>query len=174
MSVDPLSQGSMVFYAITCSAGAYALFSQYVTRRFGNQVRVKEIQKEMNDINKRYSESLKSKDESKVKKAEADQSRVPKLMMEMMMYQFKPMLILLPVLFIFPAFLRSQFPGFEITLPVDVPVFLQHFERFPNWRHLFGTYGWFWVAVIFISLLASLLAGAVNRAKERISGKKAV
>lgn len=172
MQVEPFSQYSIIFYSITLTAALYVLFSQFVTKKFGNPDRVKQIQQEMTDTNKKYAEALKSKDESKIKKAEADQARIFPLMMESMKYQFTPLLILLPLLWVLPGFLKNQFPVFEVETPVAIPVFIQHFEKFPNWRAEFGTYGWFWVAVVFIGLFAFLLVTLYEKATGKADKKK--
>ncbi|MFH1470684.1 MAG: EMC3/TMCO1 family protein [Candidatus Micrarchaeota archaeon] len=164
----------MIFYSITLAAAIYALFAQFVQKRFGNPKRVKEIQKEMQEINKKYADALKSKDDSKLKKADIDQRRIPTLMMESMKYQFTPLIILLPVLFVLPTFLRGQFPVFEIETPFPVPLFplhfLQHFnfDGFPNFRTVFGTYGWFWVAVFFTGILAQGGLWLYGKAKKKL------
>ncbi|MEW5902411.1 MAG: EMC3/TMCO1 family protein, partial [Acidobacteriota bacterium] len=172
MEVEPLSQYSVIFYAITLAGAIYALFAQFVQKKFGNPQRVKEIQKEMQEINKRYAEALKSKDDSKLKKADADQRRIPALMTESMKFQFIPLLVLLPVLFVLPNLLRGQFPVFEVELPFPVPLFplhfLQHFnfDGFPNFRTVFGSYGYFWVAVFFIGILAQGALWIYGKAKK--------
>ena len=150
--VDPLSEYSIMFYSITLCSAVYVLFSQTVTRKFGNPDRVKQIQAEIADTNKRYSDALKTKDESKIKKAEADQGRIFTLMTESMKYQFIPLIVILPVLFVFAPILRGQFPLFEITLPISLPVLTGGFSL--QWRSLFGAYGWFIVCAMFTGLLS--------------------
>ncbi len=173
MQVEPFSQYSIIFYCITITAALYAIFAYVVQKKVGNPTRVKEIQTEMQDINKRYYAAVKSSDNSKIKKAELDQQRIPTLMMESMKYQFMPLLVLLPVLFVLPSFLKSQFPVFEIETPVSIPLFPLNFLRFdfsgfPNLRSIFGTYGWFWVAVVFIGLFAQLGLWAVGKIKKAL------
>ncbi len=178
-SVEPLSQYSVIFYSITLCAGAYALFSQFIQKKFGNPKRVKEIQTEMTEINKKYADAMKSKDDSKLKRAEDDQKRIPSLMFESMKYQFTPLLILLPLLFVIPAFLRYMFPVFDVETPLPIPLFplqiLRHFnlDGFPNFRSLYGAYGWFWVAVVFIGLFASIMVWAYNEVKKMLGPKDA-
>jgi uncharacterized membrane protein (DUF106 family) len=173
-----LSEYSIIFYAVTFSAAAYVLFYQFIVKRFGNPVRVKEIQEEMNRMNKNYQDSLKSKDESRIKKAEQDQSRIFSLMMESMKYQFIPFFIVLPIIFVLPSFLKGQFPVFEVELPFSFPVAIQHFERFPNWRSVFGTFGWFFMSVFFISSLSQIIIWLYNKAtgkdKKKQVEKKAI
>ncbi len=186
MQVEPFSQYSVIFYSITIIAALYAIFAQFAQRKFGNPARVKEIQKEMQDINKRYTEALKSNNDSKLKKADLDQRRIPSLMMESMRYQFVPLLLIFPLLFILPTFLKHQFPVFEIETPVPVPLFpmqiLKHlfslnfgqmFEGFPNFRSDFGTYGWFWVAVVFIGLFAQGGIWLFGEAKKKLGPQEA-
>lgn len=156
------------FAAITSMSVLYSAFSLFITQRFGNRQRVKEIQEQINAVHKGYSGALKRNDKPEMAKYEAEQAKLPGLLKESMLLQFKPLLITLPFLFILPWVARTYFPDFVITLPFSLPVFIQHLERFPNWRSVFGPVGWFWVAFIFTSLLASLM----TQMQKKLSGKK--
>ncbi|MFH1447236.1 MAG: EMC3/TMCO1 family protein [Candidatus Micrarchaeota archaeon] len=150
------ADSSTIFYLIITFAGAYVLFSKYIVHRFGNRDRLKEIQKEMGEINKRYKDALKSKEDNRIKKAEKEQARIWPMMSESMRYQFMPLLVLFPIIILFSDLLRKTFPAFAIILPFDLPIIMQNWEHFPNWRNMFGSYGFFWVSVVFISMFSEL------------------
>ena len=157
------------FYAVSAIGIAYSLISIIITKRFGNRERVKEIQKEVNEINKRYTDALKRGDKAEVARTQAEQARLPGLLKDSMILQFKPLVLLLPFLLVLPAVARMLFPDFVITLSFDIPIFIQNWERFPNWRSEFGAVGWFWLSFLFSSLSAQLLIGV----KDKLGGRKA-
>jgi uncharacterized membrane protein (DUF106 family) len=151
-------------YTVIAAIGmAYAVLSLYVTKRFGNRERVKEIQKQINDVTKNYNEAAKRKDEGEMKRLEAEQGKMPGLLRESMVLQFKPLVILLPFLLLFPYIVRYLYPQYIITLPFDLPIFIQHFESFPNWRAEFGAVGWFYLSFFIASMLLQILPGIRNR-----------
>ncbi|MEW6329726.1 MAG: EMC3/TMCO1 family protein, partial [Candidatus Micrarchaeota archaeon] len=106
------------FIVITLSAGLYLLFSSFVMKTFGRRDRVMEIQKEMNEMNKEHREALKSGDKERLARAEKNYSRMMPLLTESMTLQFRPLIVLLPILFIVPPFLRAQYPEFQIKMPI--------------------------------------------------------
>ncbi|MFH1285656.1 MAG: EMC3/TMCO1 family protein [Candidatus Micrarchaeota archaeon] len=146
------------FFAISLLALVYSLFTAYVTNRFGNRERVKEIQKIMGDLSKNFNEATKRGNKDEIKKAEEEQAKMPNLLMESMILQFKPLIFSLPLLIILPMILRSLFPVFEITLPFSLPIFIQNFDKFPNWRNVFGAVGWFWVVLLFGGFAMQMIA----------------
>ncbi|MEM2963572.1 MAG: EMC3/TMCO1 family protein [Candidatus Anstonellales archaeon] len=141
---------------IFLSAFAYSLLSTYITRKFGNYKRIKEIQETFRAISKEINEASKSSDKNRLDEAIARQNAAMPLLWESMVLQIKPLIFLLPVLFIIPSLLRDNFPTFSIKLPFALPIFIQNLENFPNWRDTFGPVGWFWLSVIFSALLVSL------------------
>jgi len=155
------------FYAIALIGVAYAVVSLIITNRFGNRARVKEIQGQINSITKAYNEALKKNDPAEVKRLEAENAKVPGLLKESMVLQFKPLVILLPFLLILPALAKFLYPDFTINLSFSIPVFIQHFERFPNWRNEFGAVGWFWLSFLFSSLLVQAVIGISKKLKSR-------
>gem|GEM_PF-1259330 len=160
---DGMDSSIQAFAGISAIGIAYSIISIYMTRRFGNRERIKEIQKRVNDITKRQNEAMKRGDEEELKRLEPEQAELPGLLKESMILQFKPLLFLLPFLLILPNMARSLFPDFVINLSFHVPVFIQHFERFPNWRNEFGAVGWFWLSFLFSSLSTQLLIGLKNK-----------
>lgn len=153
--MDPI----IAFATITFTAVIYSAFSLHMSRTFGNRKRLKEIQDEMNRINNRLKAAMKSGDEKKIKEAEEEQARLPSLLRESMVLQFKPLIITLPIFFLLSWSLRSVFNDFVIKLAFKIPVFIQHFERFPNWRDEFGALGWFILMLIFSGLALQALVG---------------
>ncbi len=142
-------------YIIFACALVYSVFSTIVTRKFGNYKRIKEIQDTFNSLSKEMNEASKENNKAKLDEIIARQNAAMPMLWESTVLQLKPLLILLPILFILPGMLRDQFKEFIITLPFQLPVFIQNFENFPNWRDTFGPVGWFWVSVLFCALLVS-------------------
>lgn len=165
-----MANETLAFGVISLIGIAYALISIGITNRFGNRQRVKEIQKQINDTTKAYQAAVKKGDEAETKKWEAEQGKMPSLLRESMVLQFKPLVFLLPFLLILPAVCRWLYPDFVITLPFQLPIAIQHFERFPNWRSEFGAVGWFWLAFLFSSLLAQGITGQVKKLRQKKSG----
>ncbi|OIO21712.1 hypothetical protein COV61_03675 [Candidatus Micrarchaeota archaeon CG11_big_fil_rev_8_21_14_0_20_47_5] len=143
-------------YIIFAIAFLYSILSTFITRKFGNYNRIKEIQKTFNEISKEMSDASKANDKLRTDVAMKRQQDAMPQLWESMFLQFKPLIIILPLLFILPPLLRDNFPGFTIELPFQIPVFIQNFEHFPNWRSLFGPVGWFWISVIICALFISL------------------
>ncbi len=146
-------------YAIAALAVGYTLLSQFIIMKIGNPKRIKEIQAESTRLSKEMQEAGKSKDEKRLEALNKEyETFMPKLT-EMMIIQMKPMIVILPLLFVLTPAVKSFFEGFIITLPFSLPIVIQHFEKFPNWRDTFGSYGWFWICVIFSGLAISLIKG---------------
>ncbi|GEM_PF-6739627 len=60
---------------------------------------------------------------------------------------------------------QNMFSGFVIKLPISLPIVIQNFEKFPNWRDTFGPNGWFWLCVVFAGLGASIIK-SINEKKD--------
>ncbi|MDO8339384.1 MAG: EMC3/TMCO1 family protein [Candidatus Burarchaeum sp.] len=159
------------FFVISAIGIMYAMISLAITKRFGNRERVKQIQKDISDITKKQQAAIKKNDEAELKRLEAENARIPALLKESMIMQFKPLIFLLPFLLVLPALARMLYPDFVITLPFQLPVFIQHFERFPNWRSEFGAVGWFWLAFLFSSLMAQALVDRLPKMVAKMRGK---
>lgn len=77
-----------------------------------------------------------------------------------------------------PFAVSNVFKGFEIKLPIKLPVFIvnlfniplmfEDFNKYLNWRDTFGPYGFFWVCVIFAGLGISI----INSIRDKYFGKK--
>ncbi|VVB57056.1 Uncharacterised protein [uncultured archaeon] len=152
-------------WAIGALAVGYALLSQFIIAKIGNPKRIKEIQAESTRLSKEMQEAAKSKDERRIEALNKEYEQFMPKITEMMVIQMKPMIVILPLLFILTPAVRGFFGEFVITLPVSLPIFIQHFEKFPNWRDTFGAYGWFWICVIFAGLAISLIKGQWEKYK---------
>ncbi len=162
-----MSSEIIAFFAIAITAMLYSVASTFITSKYGNKERVKQIQDEMKVINKEYAESLKSNDKKRIEKAEREQARIASLLKESMILQFKPLIFTLPLLLIVPVVIASLFPDFVIQLSQPLPVFIQNFDKFPNWRNVFGPKGWFWVSLVFSSLAIQVIVQGMKKLKER-------
>ena len=144
-------------WAIVALAIGYALLSQFIIAKLGNPKRIKEIQAESTRLSKEMGEATKSKDQVRMDALNKEYSDFMPKLTEMMVIQMKPMIVILPLLFILTPAVKSFFSGFIITLPFSLPIFIQNLDKFPNWRDTFGPYGWFWICVIFAGLAISLI-----------------
>src|SRR3989338_6687164 len=102
----------------------FSLVSMALQYTVGNRRRVQAIQKEMKTIQDEVQKASKEKDEQKLKRLQGDQSRMMDLMMGAMQLQFKPTLLILPLVIIlyggfgYGGVLLSWFPDFSISLPI--------------------------------------------------------
>ena len=155
-------------YLIASVGAAYSLAYRLVQKKFGNMKRVKEIQKQFSDLNKELSEATKKNDQAKVQEIMKRQQEVMPLLNESMIIQFKPMIFVLPLIFLIPMVLRDHYNWFSIKIPFAIPVFFQHFENFPNWRDTFGPVGWFFITIFLFQIAASLLMTIYNKLKTNL------
>ncbi|NYZ79561.1 DUF106 domain-containing protein [Candidatus Micrarchaeota archaeon] len=168
-----MDDSTIAFFAITFSAVIYSAISLHINKTVGNRKRVKEIQDEMN----RISGMLRKTDygtEASRKQAEAEQEKIPKLMTESMVLQFKPLLIILPIFAILTYFVRTTFPNFIIKLSFAIPTFPYYWlllrfnlDTFPNWRDQFGTFGWLLISVLVSGLLTQVVVDQIEKRRRR-------
>lgn len=157
----------IAFCAITLTAIFYSLVSGYISRTWGNRARAKAIQEEMTHINKMAQEAAKSGDTRKQKEAEELQGKIPKLLQESMILNFKPLVFTLPMFIVTSWALRQLFPNFVITLGVYLPIFIQNLENFPNWRNEFGVVGWFVISLLFCGMFIQFVGGKIEAWKKK-------
>ncbi len=155
------------FFAITVIAVVYSAITTHITKTWGNRARVTQIQAEMNRINNMMTEAVKHNDEKKKKEAEAEQGKIAGLMKESMILQFKPLVVTLPVFIGLSWVLRTTFPEFQIKLAVALPIFIQNFNNFPNWRDTFGVIGWFILALLVSGLLVQFITGKISEMRKK-------
>ncbi|MBI5229144.1 DUF106 domain-containing protein [Candidatus Micrarchaeota archaeon] len=153
--------------AIFFLALIFSLASFEINRKVGNRKRVKEIQKQMNEMQKELQEATKKKDEALLKRLEAKQTELPKLMMEMFSLQFRPLVVVIPLFFLFigtngflgidfNGIVRILYPNFSITLPFGL-----HLNEVFSLRILshstYGARGFFIVCLMFWGATIELL-----------------
>ena len=163
---------SIAFLLITVTAMIYSVISLHISRVVGNKKRVKEIQEEMN----RISAGLKKADystEAKRKEAEKEQEKIPGLMTESMVLQFKPLVVILPIFAVVSYLVKTFFPYFKITLGFSIPTFPYYWlllnfnlDVFPNWRNEFGTFGWFILCLVFSGIFIQLITDAFEKRRK--------
>jgi uncharacterized membrane protein (DUF106 family) len=165
--IDPI-------YAIAAISGVYVLISRELMNRFGERDKLKAIQKEQGALNKEFQEAMKSKDDKKIEEINKKYEKFTPKIKEMIILMYKPFIILIPLVIIFPAVAKSVYPEFVIVLPFELPVFVQSFpylfhldidgfiNDFPHWRDTFGAVGWFWISVICLSMVFALVKKAYD------------
>ncbi|MDD5317492.1 MAG: hypothetical protein PHF51_02020 [Candidatus ainarchaeum sp.] len=152
------SDPTFAFFAITLTALAYASLSNFLLRRFGNRRRQKEIQAEINRINRAAQEASRKGKAAPHPEGETEHGELLKLVQESLMLQMKPLVGTLAAFFLISAGLRAAFPDFKVVLAFHIPVFIQNLQNFPNWRDTFGVIGWFLIAAIVSGLVIQFVA----------------
>ena len=171
-------------YAIAAIATAYALVSTFIYQKIGNPKRVREIQAESNRLSKAMGEAVKSKNDKRIDAINKEYEKFFPQMGEMMMHQFKPLIVVIPLIFILTPIIKSVFAGFTITLPFYLPIFVQKtgmilnlsflgdFNTFLNWRDFFGPIGWFWLCVLFAGLAISIIKSQLDKRNSQKKDEK--
>lgn len=160
------------FFAIAITALVYAAISNEMIKKLGDKKRVKHIQDEMNRINKMAIEVGKTGDEKRRKEAEEQQAKIPDMLKESMILQFKPLVVTLPIFFGVSWVVKQVFPSFEVKFSFALPIFIQNLDRFPNWRDTFGVFGWFILAIIFGGMLLQYVIGQLEKKAQKKQEKK--
>lgn len=156
-------------YAIAVIGVGYALLSTFIVQKVGNPKRIKEINAESTRLQKELDAALKSKDDKRIETVNKEYEIFMPKMMEMFVLQMKPMIVIIPLLFILTPALRAWFSGFVIKLPFMLPIFIQNFDKFPNWRDTFGEVGWFWLCVIAAGLGISIIKSVYDKLSPKAS-----
>jgi len=155
-------------FVIAAAALVYYTISSYILTKTGSKQRIKEIQDEMNRINNRAIEAAKPNASESVKKEAEDlQAKMPELLKESMIVQFKPIIFTLPVFFVLIWLLKFAFPYFVVVLPFKLPIFIYNIQNFPNWRDTFGVTGWFILVTFFGGLALQYIAGVFEKARKK-------
>ena len=79
----------------------YALITRFIQFRVGNQKKMKELQKQMNAVNKEYMEAMKSRNEKRMEEISKQQQELMKEFNPLLMGQFKTMAVIIGVFLIF-------------------------------------------------------------------------
>ena len=143
-----LKDGSVTDMTLTVMIAAIGIGTSFLAlflmEKFGNRDRIKEIQNEINRINKEMMEATKHKDNALLAKLEKEGDKLPALMQESMVLNLKStFLIIAPIYLLMSIIIRALFPSFEITLPFNIPT-LSGFNFL--WRDTFGPWGWFLIS----------------------------
>ena len=102
---------TLAIYGVVALALVYGMISLGISITFGNRKRAREIQEELNRLNKEHAEAQKRKDNPKIKEIEKEFEKMPKLMYEMMFLQMKPLIITLPIFFVLISLLNVYAPA---------------------------------------------------------------
>lgn len=156
-----MEEASSVALVIFGAAVVFSIATNYVNRRMGITKRRNELQKSVNDFQKRYQEAVKKNDAAQIDRLKDEEKAMMKDMQEMMFLPFKSMIVILPLFFVFIWLAGTYFPQFTIRLPIALH--LNGSELFGlNILHesTYGPRGFF--------ILASVLAGSVI---EFVAGK---
>jgi uncharacterized membrane protein (DUF106 family) len=164
---------TVAFFVITISAVIYSAVSLHINKTVGNRKRVREIQEEMNRISAKL-RKVGYDTEAGRKDADEEQSKIPKLMSESMMLQFKPLLVILPIFAILTYAIRAAFPYFAVKLGFSIPTFPSYWlllrfnlETFPNWRDEFGTFGWMLLSVVFSGIIIQIVVDQIEKRRRK-------
>jgi uncharacterized membrane protein (DUF106 family) len=103
---------------------------------------------------------MKRKDEKKLKDLEGRQEELLKMTNEMLMLQFKPLLVVLPMFYLTSGWVKSTYASFVITLPLSLPV--------PTgfsivWRNVFGPFGWFVICVMLTGIIFEIALSLIKK-----------
>jgi uncharacterized membrane protein (DUF106 family) len=161
----------LAFFAITITAIVYSVISIHIAKTIGNRTKLKQIQEEINKINKKMQEMHKMSEKEKAE-FQKEQDKLPALLSESMVLNFKPLLISLPIFFVLSYLVRTYFPSFHIQLSFSIPTFpyywlLLRFDNFPNWRNEFGSLGWFILTLLVSSLISQAVIQQIEKRRKK-------
>ena len=150
----------MSFELLTLSAVLFSLVNITINRKLGNRKRLDEIRNTISSYQKESTEAMKKKDQKKLKELELKQDELLKMTNEMLMLQFKPLLVVLPLFYIAAGLVKSTFPTFVITLPISLPV--------PTglsivWRNVFGPFGWFVICILITGIIFEIATSLLKK-----------
>ncbi len=145
-----------VFWQIVFLSLVFSTVSTFVNHKIGGRQRVKALQKEVNDFQKKFEKATKEKDEKELQGLKNLEPEIMKKMQEMLFLPLKAMVVILPLFFIFITAVVSFFPAFIISLPIGLHTHelfaLQVFNE-----SLYGPRGFFIVASIVFNLFFELI-----------------
>ncbi|MFH1306446.1 MAG: EMC3/TMCO1 family protein [Candidatus Micrarchaeota archaeon] len=154
-------------YIVAAIGVVYSLASRFLMNKLVDRNKAKEMQKEMKALQKELSEASKSGNSKRVEEVNRKYEKFMPKMLTTQFSQMKPLIIIIPALAIIMPILKDTFVGFEITLPFSLPIFIQNFENFPNWRDTFGPVGWFWITVILAGIGIYLITTIYTKVKQK-------
>jgi len=155
-----------VYIILTIAIGYIALY-EIASKLLVNKEKIKEINQRSKQLQQELSKATKEKNEKRLEEISKEYGKLMPQVMHATLMQLAPLIIVLPILSIILTYLKNNFTNFIIKLPFSLPIFIQNFNNFPNWRDTFGPVGWFWLSVIGISLIISFVRFAINKLKEK-------
>lgn len=117
----------MYFWIVTLCGLIYAGISQFIRGKIVDMKRMKEIQKEMNEVNKQYLEALKKKDNKRMDALQEKQNAIMPEFNGMMIGQLKVMGVVLIVFLAFMWALGAIDPN------VSDDIQFQLYQNSPDW-----------------------------------------
>ena len=109
------------FLHIVLVGVGYGIFSFIIYETLGKRQEVRKIQKRINNYYREVHHALKHNDEKRLEELQGQQGEISKLTMRSMMYQFLPLLILLPVVSALLRWLGGLYPDFHVRGP-SIPI----------------------------------------------------
>lgn len=141
---------------IAIIALVFSAVSIFANHKIGGRSKVKALQKEVNDFQKKFETATKEKDEKELQHLKIIEPEIMKKMQEMLLLPIKGMVVILPLFFIFVAGIEYLFHGFSIVLPIGIhPAELFALKIFDP--ATYGSRGFF----IFCSIIFNLVFEAV-------------
>ncbi|WP_456366392.1 EMC3/TMCO1 family protein [Thermococcus sp.] len=157
--LDGLFGGYIVqhpLFAITLAGfiigGSYTLLYYFMT----DIEKTKKIQKLAKEVQKELREAQKSGDEKRIKKAQQKQMQLMKMQSEMMKDTLVPMLLTLPIFWIFFGWLKRWYV--EVAI-VKLPFNFFLFDWFHSWYHSalrpdeLGYLGWYFLTSYVVGMV---------------------
>ncbi|MBI4406457.1 DUF106 domain-containing protein [Candidatus Micrarchaeota archaeon] len=156
-----------IIWQIAFLSLVFSAISTFVNHKIGGRKRVKALQKEVNDFQKKFEKATREKDEKELQHLKILEPAVMKNMQEMLFLPLKGMLVILPLFFILITAVVSFFPGFVIALPIGLHPDELFALRVFN-ESLYGPRGFFIVVSIVFNLFFELVYSKLieNKGKE--------
>ncbi len=109
--VDPI-------VSISIFSLVFSILSFAVNYKIGNRKKVKQLQKEVNEFQKKFEKATREKDEKELQHLKNLEQETMAKMQEMLLLPLKSMVVILPLFFIFISGIESFHRGFYIVLPL--------------------------------------------------------
>ncbi|MFN3910108.1 MAG: EMC3/TMCO1 family protein [Candidatus Anstonellaceae archaeon] len=150
-------------FIILIIAFFYFFFYEILVRLLVDKEKIKAINQRSKELQQQISQATKEKNQQKLEELSKEYDKFLPELFSLSLIQLKPLIFVIPLIIILSGWLKSTFPSFVIKLPFSLPIFIQNFDRFPNWRDTFGPIGWFWLSVIGVSLSVMLIRKILNK-----------
>jgi len=124
-------------------AALSSMLYEYLSNRYGGRGRLKEINKELKELQKKI-KSGESKEE--------EMEKIGKLLMESNIISFKSLIFIIPIIFVGVTIVTTLFPDFTIQLPFHIPIPFRG-GGLVEWRDTFGPRGWFFISLFIFGII---------------------